>query len=69
MLKSSETATLSTAESVGSGRTAKALIIRADQFYRICVDNYIYAAQENLTEEDVEIRNRLFWSCYFWDKM
>jgi hypothetical protein len=23
----------------------------------------------NLEDEDVEIRQRLFWSCYFWDKM
>lgn len=23
----------------------------------------------NLKDEDVEIRQRLFWSCYFWDKM
>ncbi|KAL4999429.1 fungal-specific transcription factor domain-containing protein [Aspergillus recurvatus] len=23
----------------------------------------------NLEDEDIEIRQRLFWSCYFWDKM
>jgi hypothetical protein len=22
----------------------------------------------HLTAEDLEIRRRLFWSCYFWDK-
>ena len=35
----------------------------------ICVDNQRYAVDPTLSDEDIEIRNRLFWSCYFWDKM
>lgn len=35
----------------------------------ICVDGQRYAGSVHLSDEDVEIRNRLFWSCYFWDKM
>jgi hypothetical protein len=35
----------------------------------ICVDGMRYAGSARLSEEDVEIRRRLFWSCYFWDKM
>jgi hypothetical protein len=23
----------------------------------------------HLTDEEVEIRHRLYWSCYFWDKI
>jgi hypothetical protein len=28
----------------------------------------LQAYVKNLTAEDVEIRKRLFWSCYTWDK-
>lgn len=35
----------------------------------ICVDNERYVGSVHLSDEDVEIRRRLFWSCYFWDKM
>lgn len=35
----------------------------------ICVDGAKYAAAVHLSDVDIEIRNRLFWSCYFWDKM
>ena len=35
----------------------------------ICVDGQKYASTVKLSDEDIEIRNRLFWSCYFWDKL
>ncbi|KAH6693544.1 fungal-specific transcription factor [Plectosphaerella plurivora] len=35
----------------------------------ICVDGDRYAGTARLTDEDVEIRHRLFWSCFLWDKV
>lgn len=35
----------------------------------ICIDGQKYAGSVSLSDEDIEIRNRLFWSCYFWDKI
>ncbi|KAH9217762.1 fungal-specific transcription factor domain-containing protein [Leptodontidium sp. 2 PMI_412] len=35
----------------------------------ICIDGQRYAGAVQLSDEDIEIRHRLFWSCYFWDKM
>lgn len=35
----------------------------------ISIDGQKYAGTVQLSDEDVEIRHRLFWSCYFWDKM
>lgn len=35
----------------------------------ICVDGRRHEGAENYSTEDLEIRNRLFWSCYFWDKL
>lgn len=35
----------------------------------ICVDNKQYADARVFSTEDIEVRNRLFWSCYFWDKL
>ncbi|KAH7085070.1 fungal-specific transcription factor domain-containing protein [Paraphoma chrysanthemicola] len=35
----------------------------------ICVDDEKYAKADQLSAEEVEIRNRLFWSCYLWDKI
>ena len=32
----------------------------------ICVDGKRYAGAGRFSAEDIEIRNRLFWSCYFW---
>jgi len=35
----------------------------------ICVDGRRHEDAEKYSTEDLEIRNRLFWSCYFWDKL
>ncbi|KUJ11035.1 C6 transcription factor [Mollisia scopiformis] len=35
----------------------------------ICIDGQKYAGSVRLSDEDIEIRHRLFWSCFFWDKI
>ncbi|KKK21333.1 hypothetical protein ARAM_004080 [Aspergillus rambellii] len=35
----------------------------------ISIDSRKYCDSAHLSDEDIEVRNRLFWSCYFWDKM
>ncbi|KAH2316638.1 hypothetical protein LV164_006184 [Aspergillus fumigatus] len=35
----------------------------------ISIDSRKYPDAAQLSDEDIEIRNRLFWSCYFWDKL
>lgn len=35
----------------------------------ICIDVERYASSAQLSDEDIEIRHRLYWSSYFWDKI
>ncbi|PNY24320.1 Nitrogen assimilation transcription factor nit-4 [Tolypocladium capitatum] len=35
----------------------------------ICVDAQRYPGSVPLSDEELEIRHRIFWSCYFWDKL
>lgn len=35
----------------------------------ICVDAQRFPGSLPLSDEDLEIRHRIFWSCYFWDKL
>ncbi|KAJ6438016.1 C6 transcription factor [Purpureocillium lavendulum] len=35
----------------------------------ICVDTQRYPGLLPLSDEDLEIRHRIFWGCYFWDKL
>jgi hypothetical protein len=35
----------------------------------ITIDGKRHADASSFSAEDIEIRNRLFWSCYFWDKL
>lgn len=35
----------------------------------ITIDSRKYSGTAQFSDEDIEIRNRLFWSCYFWDKL
>jgi hypothetical protein len=35
----------------------------------ITIDGQRYAGSVHLSDEDKEVRRRLFWSCYFWDKI
>lgn len=69
-----QTLLMLSAQECGAGNATQAwlysgMAFRYIQDMGICVDNEIYATQAHLSEEDLEIRNRLFWSCYFWDKI
>ncbi|ODH17070.1 hypothetical protein ACO22_06294 [Paracoccidioides brasiliensis] len=35
----------------------------------ITIDSRKYSGSVEFSDEDIEIRNRLFWTCYFWDKL
>ncbi|PGH02779.1 hypothetical protein AJ79_07544 [Helicocarpus griseus UAMH5409] len=35
----------------------------------ITIDSRKYSGSVQFSDEDIEIRNRLFWCCYFWDKL
>lgn len=35
----------------------------------ITIDSRKYTGAVQFTDEEIEIRNRLFWCCYFWDKL
>jgi hypothetical protein len=35
----------------------------------ITIDGQRYSGSVLMSDEDIEIRHRLFWSCYFWDKL
>lgn len=71
-----QTLLMLSAQECGAGKRTQAwlysgMAFRLIQDMGLCVDNERYAAFSSrpLTDEDIEIRNRLFWSCYFWDKM
>ncbi|CAM1504757.1 Fc.00g023480.m01.CDS01 [Cosmosporella sp. VM-42] len=58
----------------GHGNTTQAWIYSGIAFrlidhLGICVDGQRYSGSVHLSDEEVEIRHRIFWSCYFWDKM
>ncbi|KAF5676212.1 nitrogen assimilation transcription factor nit-4 [Fusarium circinatum] len=58
----------------GHGNTTQAWIYSGIAFrlidhLGICVDGQRYPGSVHLTDEEVEIRHRLYWSCYFWDKI
>lgn len=65
---------LLSAQQCGSGNRTQAWLYSGMAFrliddMGICVDGKKYASASHLSAEDIEIRNRLFWSCYFWDKL
>ena len=35
----------------------------------LTIDSRKYSGTAHFSDEDIEVRNRLFWSCYFWDKL
>jgi len=65
---------LLSAQECGQGNLTQAWLYSGMAF-RLLVDLGIvfdgrrYARTVQLSVEDIEIRNRLFWSCYFWDKL
>ncbi|KAI8691646.1 hypothetical protein NCS56_00157700 [Fusarium sp. Ph1] len=69
-----QTLLLLSAQECGHGNTTQAWIYSGIAFrlidhLGICVDGQRYPGSVHLSDEEVEIRHRLFWSCYFWDKI
>ncbi|KFA72321.1 hypothetical protein S40288_02474 [Stachybotrys chartarum IBT 40288] len=49
--------------------TYSGLAFRLMDHLGICLDGQRYPESLSLSDEDVEIRHRIFWSCYLWDKI
>ncbi|PHH92546.1 hypothetical protein CDD83_6944 [Cordyceps sp. RAO-2017] len=49
--------------------TYSGLAFRLIDHLGICVDARRFPGSVPLTDEELEIRHRIFWSCYFWDKL
>ena len=69
-----QTLLLLSAQECSSGNATQAWVYSGIAFrlidhLGIFIDGHRYAAEGHMSEEDVEIRHRLFWSCYFWDKI
>ncbi|KAK6821852.1 fungal-specific transcription factor domain-containing protein [Apiospora arundinis] len=69
-----QTLLLLSAQDCSSGNATQAWVYSGIAFrlvdhLGIFIDGQRYAADVHLSEEEVEIRHRLFWSCYFWDKI
>lgn len=65
---------LLSAQECNAGNSAQAwiysgLAFRIIDHLVICIDGRRYSNSAHLSDEDVEIRHRLFWSCYLWDKI
>lgn len=65
---------LLSAQECGRGNRTQAWLYSGMAFRLIddmgmCIDGQRYADSNQFSAEDIEIRNRLFWACYFWDKM
>ena len=69
-----QTLLLISAQECGHGNCTQAwmysgIAFRLAEDLGITIDARKYAGSVKFSEEDIEIRNRLFWSCYIWDKM
>lgn len=69
-----QTLLLLSAQECSQGNTSQAwmysgMAFRMIDHLGICVDSQRYTGDVPLSDEDIEIRRRLFWSCYFWDKI
>lgn len=69
-----QTLLLLSAQECGHGNTTQAwmysgIAFRLIDHLGICVDGQRFPGSVHLSDEEVEIRHRLFWSCYFWDKL
>lgn len=49
--------------------TYSGLAFRLMDHMGICMDGQSYPSSVNLSDEDIEIRRRVYWSSYFWDKI
>ncbi|KAJ5161856.1 hypothetical protein N7492_007248 [Penicillium capsulatum] len=69
-----QTLLLLSAQECGRGNRTQAWLYSGMAFrllddLGISIDSSKYPGTAQLSDEDIEIRNRLFWSCYFWDKV
>ncbi|KAJ5819256.1 hypothetical protein N7474_004847 [Penicillium riverlandense] len=69
-----QTLLLLSAQECGRGNRTQAWLYSGMAFrllddLGISIDSRKYHGAAQLNDEDIEIRNRLFWSCYFWDKV
>ena len=70
-----QTLLLLSAQECGAGNRIQAIVYCKMAFslleeLGVTIDSQRYAADSlQLSDEDIEIRRRLFWSCYFWDKI
>ncbi|QKX62118.1 uncharacterized protein TRUGW13939_09274 [Talaromyces rugulosus] len=69
-----QTLLLLSAQESGRGHRAQAwlysgMAFRLVEDLGISIDSRKYSRSVSFSDEDIEIRNRLFWSCYFWDKL
>ncbi|EGE80608.2 C6 transcription factor [Blastomyces dermatitidis ATCC 18188] len=65
---------LLSAQECGRGNTTQAwlysgMAFRLVEDLGITIDSRKYSGSVQFSDEDIEVRNRLFWSCYFWDKL
>ncbi|OAT12177.1 C6 transcription factor, variant [Blastomyces gilchristii SLH14081] len=65
---------LLSAQECGRGNTTQAWVYSGMAFrlvedLGITIDSRKYSGSVQFSDEDIEVRNRLFWSCYFWDKL
>lgn len=69
-----QTLLLLSAEECAFGNTRQAwaysgMAFRVMDHLGVCFDGQRYPGSVPLNEEDVEIRRRIFWSSFYWDKM
>jgi hypothetical protein len=69
-----QTLLLLSAQECGRGNRTQAWLYSGMAFrllddLGISIDSRKYSGSAQLSDEDIEIRNRLFWGCYFWDKV
>ncbi|KAL1872866.1 hypothetical protein Plec18167_006516 [Paecilomyces lecythidis] len=69
-----QTLLLLSAQECGRGNRTQAWLYSGMAFrlvddLGISIDSQKYSGSIHFSDEDIEIRNRLFWSCYFWDKL
>ena len=69
-----QTLLLLSAQNCGRGNRTQAWLYSGMAFRLVedmgmCIDGRKYARTVKFSDEEIEIRNRLFWSCYFWEKI
>ena len=69
-----QTLLILSAQECGAGNRTQAWLYSGMAFrlmkdLDISVETHKNHASRKLSDEDIEIRNPLYWSCYFWDKI